>query len=265
LYAEILLLLISPIHSIAQITGALIGNLIGYMNHVIENTARIPFAVTQNIQINEVQTVLLFAFIILSAIWRLKKKKQSFIVALLCLALFFGINTFSKIKSANQQKLIVYYAPKIAAADIFIGTKHCYIGDNSIYQTNAVNSNLVKNYLTPTRILYRASSAIKPFDCSYLKNIDNVSMIIGPNKRVLKVNPMFKIPNTAATDQIDLIILSGNPNISLEALSTFFINAEFVFDSSNPMWKIQLWKKEAERLHLRHHSVPEKGAFEYNL
>jgi len=179
--------------------------------------------------------------------------------------MFFGIHAFSKIKAANQQKLIVYYAPKKAAADIFIGRKHCYIGDNSIYHASTANSTFIKNYLTPTRILYRATTAIKPTALPFLIHKNSTPMIIGPNKRVLVVNPKFKIPNHAPTDKIDLIILSGNPNISLENLSAFFINARFVFDCSNPLWKIQLWKKQAERLHLRHHSVPQQGAFEMNL
>jgi competence protein ComEC len=38
-----------------------------------------------------------------------------------------------------------------------------------------------------------------------------------------------------------------------------------VFDSSNPLWKIREWKKQADSLHLRHHSVPEQGAFQMAL
>jgi competence protein ComEC len=265
LYTEILLMLISPIHSMARFTGQIIEFLIGFMNRIIENTARIPFAVTQGIQIDVLQTAVLYTFIVLMAIWLFKKNKPSFIVALLCASMFFGIHAFSKIKAANQQKLIVYYAPKKAAADIFIGRKHCYIGDNSIYHASTANSTFIKNYLTPTRILYRATTAIKPTALPFLMHINSSPMIIGPNKRVLVVNPKFKIPNHSPTHEIDLIILSGNPNISLENLSAFFINARFVFDCSNPLWKIQLWKKQAERLHLRHHSVPQQGAFEMNL
>ena len=51
----------------------------------------------------------------------------------------------------------------------------------------------------------------------------------------------------------------------MDAIAKYFPASLLVFDSSTPLWKIQKWKKEAERLHLRHYSVPEKGAFEYNL
>jgi competence protein ComEC len=65
--------------------------------------------------------------------------------------------------------------------------------------------------------------------------------------------------------KVDLIVLSNGSTISLLTIANLYPKAILVFDSSNPLWKIQLWKKEAEHLHLRHHSVPEQGAFEYNL
>jgi competence protein ComEC len=65
--------------------------------------------------------------------------------------------------------------------------------------------------------------------------------------------------------KVDLIVVSGVKNLSLSTIAVLYPKVVLVFDSSTPLWKIQLWKKEAERLHLRHHSVPEQGAFEFNL
>jgi competence protein ComEC len=39
----------------------------------------------------------------------------------------------------------------------------------------------------------------------------------------------------------------------------------YVFDSSNPFWKIAYWQKDADSLNLRHHSTATKGAFVMNL
>ena len=64
---------------------------------------------------------------------------------------------------------------------------------------------------------------------------------------------------------MDIIILRGNPKIYLTQLAAVFDCKQYVFDSSNPLWKIQYWKKDADSLHLRHHSTPEKGAFEMAL
>ena len=261
LYVEIILVAIAPVSVLAKFTGELTSNLIACMNRVIENTARIPFAVTQDIQINLIQTVLLYAIIILLSFGLLKKNKSSIFIALFCLIICCAIHANSKIKAASQYKLMVYYLPKKSAVDIFNGTKHRFIGDPSIYQ----NQLAIKNYLSPTRILYRANTAASVSAKPTQQGIGSIPLIIGPKKRVLMIDAEFKLPNYSANYPIDLIILSRNPSISLENLSSYLNCTQFVFDCSNTMWKIEQWKKEAERLHLRHHSVPEKGAFEYNL
>ncbi len=261
LYMTILLVLIAPISPIAKFVGELTGFLINCMNSVIENSARIPFAVTQNIQIDLTQTILLFAIIIFIAIWFMKKNKPAVFGALICLVFFSAIQAISKINTSIQYKLIVYNFPKKTAIDIIEGTKHCFIGDMSAYQ----NPFQVKNYLSPTRILYRANTAEDLLSLKFHNHLSSLPIILGPNKVVLIVTPKFKLPNYRANHPIDFILFSGNPSISMETLSSYFINAQFVFDASNPMWKIERWKKEAERLHLRHYSVPQKGAFEINL
>ncbi len=261
LYLEIILVVIAPSTFLAIYIGELTSFLIRTMNKVIENTARIPFAVTQDIQINLMQTLLLYAIIMLMAFGILKKNKSSIYIALLCLIFCSAMHANDKIKAASQCKLMVYYLPKKTAADIFIGTKHRFIGDPSIYE----NQLQVKNYLSPTRILYRANSSSINSAKSAQQGLGSIPLIVGPKKRVLMINAAFNLPDYSSDHPVDLIVLSRNPSISLENLSSYFNCTQFVFDCSNTMWKIEQWKKEAERLHLRHHSVPEKGAFEYNL
>ena len=64
---------------------------------------------------------------------------------------------------------------------------------------------------------------------------------------------------------IDYIIISKNPKLFIPKLAEVFNAGIYVFDASNPMWKIEKWKKDCEELHLRFHSVPEQGAFVTDL
>ncbi|MFN3300475.1 MAG: hypothetical protein ACK41Z_09790 [Sediminibacterium sp.] len=89
--------------------------------------------------------------------------------------------------------------------------------------------------------------------------------IIGPNRTILLIHPKLQLPNLYKVPKINLLLVAGGANIPFSEIALRFPKTILVFDSSNPLWKIQLWKKEADRLHLRHHSVPEQGAFEYNL
>ncbi|CAN5266857.1 hypothetical protein BH20BAC1_BH20BAC1_16860 [soil metagenome] len=61
--------------------------------------------------------------------------------------------------------------------------------------------------------------------------------------------------------KIDYLVISGNPRLYMQDLLKTFDPAIIIFDGSNPLWKIEKWKKDCERLHLRFYSVPEQGAF----
>jgi len=64
---------------------------------------------------------------------------------------------------------------------------------------------------------------------------------------------------------VDILIIAHNPRIYINQLQQAFECKLIVFDSSNPLWKIQLWKKDCDSLHLRFHSIPENGAFVMDL
>ena len=64
---------------------------------------------------------------------------------------------------------------------------------------------------------------------------------------------------------IDLLVISKNAKISIEKLASVFDINEIVFDASNSLWKIDKWKKDCEKLHLRCHFVSEQGAFVTDL
>lgn len=64
---------------------------------------------------------------------------------------------------------------------------------------------------------------------------------------------------------VDYIIISKNPKLFIPNLAAVFNCGVYIFDASNPLWKIEKWKKDCEELHLRFHSVPEQGAFVTDL
>lgn len=253
LYLEIIVLLLSKITAIATLSGDLTGYLIGIMNRIIENSARIPFAVWESIQISFIQTICLYAVILLMSVWLIKKKKSALYFALLCLILFTGIEAFSNIKAMKQQKLIVYYFPQRSAIDWIRGKKHYYLGDPEICQ----QALLVKNYIEPTRILYKATQP--------MNQQEKITLINCNNRKIAIIHSADFLIGKKQVHPIDLIIISGSPAISINELYRQFHCKTYVFDCSTPLWKIRGWKKEAESLHLQHHSVPEQGAFEYNF
>lgn len=256
LYAELVLLLVHKIAYFNLYTGKAISWLIHQMNAFIERTDRISFAVTDSISISLLQTVLLYTAIACIAWWLLHKKRHGLLAGTFFLVAFTAIRSFTILHQKQQQKLIVYHIPKHKAMDVVQAKSFVFWGDeglqNDIYLQNF--------YLQPARILNGTKEAN-----SLSHTITHYPLIAGHQKSVLVIDPSFRLPVSNQKIPVDIIILTGNPRIYLNRLAAVFDCSQYVFDSSNPLWKIRYWKKDAESLHLRHHTISEQGAFEVEL
>jgi competence protein ComEC len=119
---------------------------------------------------------------------------------------------------------------------------------------------LRKFHLTPSRILHRISPA---GTFRYTTFQDQV--ILSGNKRVILLDRPLVSVVTGKKIPADVIIISKNPRLSIDQLVKIFNCNQYVFDASNPLWKINKWKKDCDSLHLHSYSIPEQGAFEMEL
>ena len=85
LYAELILLAVSPFTSMASVMGKVVGFLINQMNALIERTNRLPFAVTENLQVSIAQTVLMYIAIVAWLYWLVHKDRKGFWIGLCAL------------------------------------------------------------------------------------------------------------------------------------------------------------------------------------
>ena len=256
LYGELLLLVVDKIPFINLYTGKLVSFLIAQMNHFIERTDRLPFSVTDNIQVGLIQTLLLYISIGCIAGWLLEKKKTGLFTGLSFLLLFFITRGFNMVRQSNQQKLVVYNIPQRKAIDIIEGNAYRFWGDSSL-----TSPGFLQNFhLKPARVLYGVAQT---------DNLSNTlvthPLIAGQHKSVLIISGQVDFAPVSAKIPVDIIILSGNPRIYLSRLAALFDCQQYIFDTSNPLWKIRYWKKDADSLHLRHHTISEQGAFEVEL
>ncbi len=256
LYGEILLLCVSFIGVVAQYTGIVLGAMIKAMNLFIEYINLLPFAVWNNLQLSVLQTWLLFAVIIAVCIWLIKKATSAFTVSLAFLSLFTISISVDLTDRNNQQKLIIYNVPKQSAIDIVQGNSYIFTGDSILLEDG-----FLRNFhLKPARTLYHTSAAADNSSGLQKNSITEVNgkTILLIDSAVIYISPQNKIP-------VDIIIVSKNPRIYMSQLQDVFDFKTIIFDSSNPLWKTELWKKDCESLHLRFHSVAQQGAFVMDL
>jgi competence protein ComEC len=255
LYGEILLLCVSFVNVFASFVGKILHALIWFMDNFIEHINNFPFSVWNNLQINIFQTWMLYAFIVLLCVWLLRKSVASFIISLVCFSAFIISVSVELIHRNHQQKLIVYNVPKQSAMDIIQGDHYYFIGDSVL-----LKDDFLQNFhLKPARNLFHIASndtTLKIFPDNFIK-IENVSVLI--------IDSSFKDFTSFKKTPVDIIVICKNPSLNIDQVQNQFACKEIVFDSSNPLWKIERWKKQCDSLHLRFHSVPQQGAFVMDL
>jgi len=248
-------LVVAFIPVFADYAGSAVEGMIWLMNLLIERTNRIPFALTDGIHVSIFQTIVLYIATITGAAWLLKKNKQMLFTCGAFTVLFFCLRSLDLIKASQQRKLIVYNVPQHTAIDIVEGSSYKFLGDSSLLQDG-----FLRNFhLKPSRILNRIDEG------SLAGLIVENNIVLSNTRKVVVLDHSLPYEEPAEKIKANAIIISKNPKLYIDQLVKHFDCELLIFDASNPLWKIQLWKKDCDSLHLRHYSVPEQGAFEMDL
>jgi competence protein ComEC len=253
LWSCIILIFVSPIPVIAIFTGKIIWVLIWLLNHTVLFINNLPFSLWDGISISFFETFLLYSIIISILYWLLKKNKFAFKAGIAGIAIFTGIFALKNWKFTGQKKFIVYDIPSHKAIDFVEGNSYQFVGDSDL-----TKDGLLQNFhLKPARISYMVDPNTPGKPELFQKN----NFYQFHNKKILMIDTTIVYKPIAKKINVDYIVISKNPKLYISQLAEVFNCNLYIFDSSNPMWKIDKWKKDCEELHLPFHSVPEQGAF----
>lgn len=255
LFAELILVVASLFSFAANFIGLVTSKMLAFMNWFIEYINNFTFAVYDGIQNSLVQTILLYAIIISICYWLIKKTKAVFFIGLTVLIIFVFIDAYDHYKARQQGKIVVYNIPKYNAIDFISGKQFAFVGDTSML----ANTYLTSINLKPSRNLFgvQATDNLPDFYMSHPFYQFN-------GKRILLIGKPFSFVNTERI-ALDMIIVTHNPRLYIAELASVFECKMYVFDGSNSTWKINQWKKDCEKLHLRHYVTGEQGALVMDL
>ncbi|MEO6720663.1 MAG: ComEC/Rec2 family competence protein [Ferruginibacter sp.] len=257
LYAEIALVCFSGVPGVGFLLGKLVGMLVGAMNAFILWMNDFPYAVWDKISSSVLSTWLLYAVVISIAAWLINKNRGILKFSLLSLLAFVVVYAHDKWQIKNQQKLIVYNVSQHQAIDFVSGNKYRFIGDSILLEDG-----MLQNFnLKPGRVALQLTQPTMELNGLFPTN----SFYQFHHTKILLVNgPLYYEPAAQKID-LDIIIISHGPKISIAQLAAVFNCRQYVFDASNSLWKIDKWRKDCEELHLRSHSIPSDGAFVLNI
>ena len=257
LYSEILLVSFSWIPFVGEFGGKITGALLWVMNRFILQVNELPFAVWDKIPATVASTWLLYAIVVFTAAWLLKKNKKMLRLSLIFLAGFVLSHDIINWNVKSQQSIIVYNVPQHQAIDFVTGNRYQFVGDSILLEDG-----LLQNFhLKPARIVLQLDKRTSPLPGLFMQG----NFFQFGSKNVLLINESVSIEVAPSKIDADIIIISKSPKLYIPQLVKVFNCGTVVFDASNSLWKIGKWKEDCDKLNLRHHSIPEQGAFIMDL
>ncbi len=257
LYAEIALFALAWIPFLAPMLGRITAWLVGLMNMIILKVNALSFAVWDKIPATALSTWILYALVISTCTWLLKKNKRALYFSLACLLTFTMLQDHDKWQQETQQKIIVYNVPQHKAVDLVYGNAFMFIGD-SILKEDGVLRNF---HIRPARIALQLNAEIDTTHCNFKQQV----FYQFGDKRIGIIDKAIIFEPVLKKIDIDMIIISKNPKLYIPELAKVFNCRQYIFDASNSLWKIAKWQKDCEALHLQCYSIPEQGGFVSDL
>jgi competence protein ComEC len=257
LWGGLAIVLLSFIPAAALYLGKLTWCFIWLLNHSVLAINSIPFSLWSGLSVSITGVIILYFILIAFAYSFIKKNKAAFKLALGASLIFVSITAHSQWETFNQKKIIVYNISQHQAIDFIRGNHYHFVGDSSLDEKSQLSIYNIK----PAHINFRLN---KPSDLSkifYKKN--NLCQFY--STRFLIADSSINYYPLAKKINMDYILITKNPSLTIADLTKNFDCKNFIFDASNSFYKIEQWKKECEDLHLHFHSVSEQGAFVINL
>jgi competence protein ComEC len=254
--------------------GAFLANILAFvvkfMNLSVRFIESLPFSVSSDLYINMPQMLILYVFIIVFFVFFfISKRYKDFIIALISLACFSGINLFHSVQAQMQKYLVVYNIDKVTAINIIDGRDNVLFANLNKVENDRIKLTAKNNWLKKglDSEKYINLSFCKDNILSNIATIDNRRIFfkkkfIGfEGLRVFVLDESFVFPVLDEKLQVDYIVLSNNANVELKDICSIFDFQEIIIDSSNSSYVIEKWLNENTSENLKLHNVKSEGAF----
>ena len=259
--------IVSPINFLSQIAGMVLSFIVLILHNIVRIIEGLPGSVSMNVFITFHETLFIFGLIVVAGMFWVSTRKF-FAFALLLAGLMLSISlSMRHIQNDRQQRLVVYQVPNGSAIDFFNG-KSCYF---LACETTLSNPHNLSFHVNENRLRMGTAGKVKDI----INHEDENYMAEGIYKRgpfIYFAGQTLKIIHPGNVDnivdisvEIDYLILSRNPRVSIEKLNEIYPESAIIIDSSNSFRNSQRWAEECENSGIDCWPVREKGAFELTI
>jgi competence protein ComEC len=264
IYGGISLLAFSGWHFVAALIGAALSWIVHGMNAIVIGIEHLPFSLITGISVSILETCLMYGVIgaIISFFTLGEQKYILYAFSMIVLILASQINELVLIR---QQKQIVVFSMKGYSVVNFIdGRKNLIYADEKIINDRRAMIFNMRNYWWDCGL---DENGLKVFQEN--KPVENYllyrNFIQFDDSRILILKDTAYQNASVFNLPIDILLISDNIKVNLKDLLSRFHFRKIIIDSSCSLKVANRLVKEAAELGIDIYSVPDKGAFVYDL
>ncbi|MBL7765840.1 MAG: ComEC family competence protein [Chitinophagaceae bacterium] len=250
LYAEILLVLLSSIPSVASFIGLLTESCIQFLNSIVDDMTHWSLAVWEGINLNISQVILIY-LILFSWVWLYRNKDKMIVFASALLLLFLSISMVSeRVEHLLQKHIIVFDAGRQKSLGFVQGENYF------VPEENLLNQSMSKKYVLDP--FYLACHVNQKDSTIVHRHIENdIEAFEFEGQTILRFSQNNFQPDTMICT--DYLILSEQCNPHPDWLKKHIKAHQIIIDGSIPNWKTEPYISDLEKM--RVHIVSRQGAY----
>ena len=206
--------------------------LIRGVNNLMYQVEFLPLSLVENIQINALQTILIYLIVIAMIALMATKRFKYTILGFISCALLIGMNLY-QIHQRNQQLKLVFHS-------VDTGGKVEFIKGQTVISDQ-------------TRV---ATDFSKPPS----QQFDNLSLVIWEGKTLVIIEkPFLDAPPVEGGLEVDYVLIRNNSISQLDKLMAYFKFKKLILDHTNRKHLTNILIKQAEKLNLDYRSIKPGG------
>jgi hypothetical protein len=219
----------------------------------------LPNAQTNAICISGAEMILMYALLFLLCWFAEERRPRVVIASLVLITVLCSFHSYRAINWRNKKEIVVYDVPKHQAIAFISDRKVFYDFDDSLRNDNNALINHIYHHWWESGV--KEEVPANPSQSAVGK------IILFEGEKVLIVDSVYPPLSVLAKRKlkVDLLVLTGNPQVSLTQFRNSVDFSDVVFDSSNKPKRIESWEDECNKLDIYFWDVNKRGAFLWDL
>lgn len=263
-YLGLLLLIVSPAPVLASFIGKVLVFVLHAANYSAQSIEGLLFSYSSNLYFSKVAVVIVYGLILSVFIYLKTKKYIPLALGIICCIGLAILHLERNYRTAKIDQFTVYSLPNG-------NTAFSYIKSNTavVYTDSALSfeSKTYRQKIAPHSLECNVDETENIHGLTFNGNnfsINSKGFIALHEKNILWLSEASQL-NAMTNTQWDVVIVDGNPKISLKQLSESITCKQVVLSTNNKPYNLKKWVEEAKQFDSNVYDMSRKGAYQLNF